>query len=383
MISWEKLLQLMERPFYGNALQHWGLAIAVALGLFVLLKLIQAILASRLKQLNERYATDTGELLVEAVRSVRLWFLLEISLYVGSLLLALPPKTMTILNTLAIVAVLLQAALTGNALLTLVIKGYSHRRLQTDAASVTTVTTLGFLGRLGLWTIVGLLVLQNLGIDVSALVTGLGIGGIAVALAAQNILGDLFGSLAIVLDKPFVLGDFIIVGEQMGTVEKIGIKTTHLRSLAGEQIIISNADLLKSRIRNCKRMQERRIVFAIGVTYQTPPDKLAAISGLLRKVVEDQEPVRFDRAHFKGFGPSSLDFEVVYFVLSPDFNLYMDIQQKINLWLFQKFADEGIEFAYPTQTIFIEPQETDENDKPASANDTASQSKETPAKLIL
>ncbi len=171
-----------------------------------------------------------------------------------------------------------------------------------------------------------LLALDNLGVDVTALVAGLGVGGIAVALAVQSILGDLFASLSIVLDKPFVIGDFIIVGDLLGTVENVGIKTTRVRSLSGEQLIFSNADLLNSRIRNYGRMYERRVVFTVGVTYDTPRHKL-----------ED----------------FSLDFETVYYVQDPAYNLYMDIQQAINLELYQRFADEGIEFAYPTQTLFL------------------------------
>jgi small-conductance mechanosensitive channel len=209
------------------------------------------------------------------------------------------------------------------------------------------------LGRLALWSTVALLVLANLGIDVTAMVAGLGIGGIAVALAAQNILGDLFASASIVLDKPFVIGDFIIVGEDMGTVEHIGLKTTRVRSLSGEQLVFANNDLLKSRIRNFKRMNERRAAFGIGVTYQTPAEKLAAIPAMLREAVEAQSPTRFDRAHFKQYGDSALLFEVVYYVLSPDYNLYMDIQQAINLAVFRRFAEEQIEFAHPTYTVCL------------------------------
>lgn len=353
-MNWQKIIADLEQSFYGNTLRQWMIAIAAALATFLLARLIQAILVSRLQRLTQKFSTDTGALIVEAIASVRLWFLFGIALFIGSLLLALPPKTTVIINTTATVVVLLQAALTGNALLTLLITGYKQKNLQTNAAGVTTVTTLGFLAQLALWTIIGLLLLQNMGINVTALVTGLGIGGIAIALAAQNVLGDLLASLSIMLDKPFVLGDFIIVGTEMGTVEKIGIKTTHLRSLSGEQLIISNADLLKSRIRNCKRMQERRIVFTIGVTYQTPPEKVASIAKLLREAVERETNIRFDRAHFKGFAASSLEFETVYFVLSPDFNLYMDIQQSINLWLLERFTQDGIKFAAPQPPVVIQ-----------------------------
>jgi small-conductance mechanosensitive channel len=213
---------------------------------------------------------------------------------------------------------------------------------------------MGFVGRLVLWAVVLLLVLDNLGVDVTALVAGLGVGGIAVALAVQNILGDLFASLSIVLDKPFTIGDFLIIDDYLGSVEHIGLKTTRMRSLSGEQLVFSNTDLLKSRIKNYGRMFERRVIFDIGVTYQTPREKLQMIPDIIRSAIEAQEPVRFDRSHFRAYGDFSLSFETVYYVLKPDYNLYMDIQQAINLHIHARFEAEGIEFAYPTQTLFVE-----------------------------
>jgi small-conductance mechanosensitive channel len=225
--------------------------------------------------------------------------------------------------------------------------------MKEDAAAATTIGALRFIAKLVLWTAVLLLALDNLGLDITTLVAGLGVGGIAVALALQSVLGDLFASLSIVLDKPFVIGDFIIVGDFLGTVEHIGLKTTRVRSLSGEQLVFSNGDLLSSRIRNYKRMAERRIVFGFGVVYQTPAEQLEAIPGMVREFIESLEKTRFDRAHFKGFGNFSLDFEVVYYVLVPDYNIYMDIQQQINLALYRRFEQDGIEFAYPTQTLYV------------------------------
>ena len=212
---------------------------------------------------------------------------------------------------------------------------------------------MSFIARVVLWSVIVLMALANLGIDVTALVAGLGVGGIAVALAVQNILGDLFASLTIVLDKPFVLGDFIIVGDYMGTVENVGLKTTRIRSLGGEQLVFGNSDLLSARVRNYKRMNERRIVFKIGVVYGTPHEKVERIPGMIREAVEHQENTRFDRAHFKEYGDSALVFETVYYMLVPDYNAYMDVQEGINLELYRRFQDEGIEFAFPTRTVFL------------------------------
>ena len=223
-----------------------------------------------------------------------------------------------------------------------------------DGLNLEAYSVITWIAKAALWTIVVLLALNNLGIQITALVAGLGISGIAVALAVQNILGDLFASLSIVMDRPFVIGDFIIVGDQMGTVEHVGLKTTRVRSLSGEQIVFSNTDLLSSRIRNYRLMNERRVLFTLGMTYQTPAEKLERIPGMIQEIIEAQEQVRFDRAHFASYGDFSLNFEIVYWVLDRDYALYMDIQQEINLALYRKFEEEGIEFAYPTQTLFIE-----------------------------
>ena len=230
----------------------------------------------------------------------------------------------------------------------------NYRKDETDGANRMTMNALSFLGRIALWAIVLLLILDNLGVDVTALVAGLGIGGIAIALAVQNVLSDLFASLSIVLDKPFIPGDFVVVGDMAGSVEHIGIKTTRIRSISGEQLIFSNTDLLGSRIRNFGRMRERRVVFSLGVTYQTPADKLERIPGIIREAIEGQEQVRFDRSHFASYGDSALNFETVYYVGSSDYATHMDILQSVNLAVYRRFATEGIEFAYPTQTLFVE-----------------------------
>lgn len=204
------------------------------------------------------------------------------------------------------------------------------------------------------YVLILLLALQNIGVDVTSLIAGLGIGGIAVALAMQNILGDLFASLTIAMDRPFVIGDFIVVGSDMGTVENIGLKTTRVRSLSGEQLVFGNADLLSSRIRNYKRMRERRVVFGFGVVYATPPETLEAINALVRGAVEAQTNVRFDRCHFHRFGASSLEFEAVYYINSPDYNAHMDAQQAVHLSIVRAFRDGNIEFAFPTQMLYLQ-----------------------------
>jgi small-conductance mechanosensitive channel len=200
--------------------------------------------------------------------------------------------------------------------------------------------------------------LDNLGFKISAVIAGLGIGGIAVALAAQTILGDLFSYFVIFFDRPFEVGDFIIVGDYMGSIEYIGIKTTRVRSLGGEQLVFSNTDLTNSRIRNYKRMEKRRVLFSLGVVYQTSTEQIKEVPGIIKQAIENVDGTIFDRAHFSSYGDFSLNFEIVYYVLSGDYNKYMDIQQEINFQIKEEFEKRDIEFAYPTQTLFMEkPQE--------------------------
>ena len=346
-------MELLDLAFYGNTLKAWIFSILLVLLLTVLSYGFKRMLYRRLRSFAERTETDIDNLLAELIGGTRAFFLFLLSLYIGSLFLNLPGRVSTLLRVVVILAFLFQAAMWGNSFLTFWIGRYKERYLKEDPSKATTIAALGFIGRLTLYSLILLLALDNMGIDITTLVAGLGIGGIAVALAVQNILGDLFASLSIVLDKPFMIGDFIIVDDFLGTVEHIGLKTTRIRSLSGEQIVFSNADLLKGRIRNYKRMFERRIVFTIGVTYQTPYEKLASIPRIIQEIVEDKALARFDRAHFKAYGPYSLDFEVVYYVKSPDYKTYMDIQQAINLAIFKRFEEEGIEFAYPTQTLYV------------------------------
>jgi small-conductance mechanosensitive channel len=231
------------------------------------------------------------------------------------------------------------------------------RNLESDADDATMVSTLGVVIKGIIWAVVLLLVLDNIpGVQVTALIASLGITGIAVGLAVQNILGDLFASLSIALDKPFVIGDFINVGEFSGTVEHVGLKSTRVRSLSGEQLVFGNNDLLSSRIRNYKRMANRRVPFLLSVTYQTPYEKLVQIPTIVQEVIEsvDSEIVTFDRAHFKEYGEYAIRFEAVYLLTTADFRHYMDIQQAVNLGIYQRFAEAGIEFAFPTQSVIIE-----------------------------
>jgi small-conductance mechanosensitive channel len=338
---------LTEDPF---RLRLTGAVTAVLLAAVV--RLTQKLVTQRLRRLAALTSTGYDDLVVDVLSRISLVFIATGSAAIVSTWLPLSETVLRIVRGAFVVACVYQAGIWGNGLVGYWL-GRQRALVGPGGGSATTLAALSFVVRLALWSALILLGLQNLGVNVTALVAGLGIGGIAVALAVQNILGDLLASVAIVLDRPFELGDFVIIDDMLGTVEHIGLKTTRIRSLFGEQIVVGNAQLLESRIRNYKRMTERRIVFSLGVTYETPHALVARIPGLIRKIVEAQDGVRFDRAHFQTYGDFALLFETVYYVLSPDYNRYMDVQQAINLDLFERFQQEGIDFAYPTQTLRV------------------------------
>jgi small-conductance mechanosensitive channel len=332
----------------------WILGLAIAGGTYLVLAFVRR---SLLKRLDAKGETEIGWLsgLKRALLRTSPVFLVVLSVYAGAFFMDLPFAVKRTITSAFVIALFLQGALWASHVVVGWVTWYAGQKAAKNAAIVNALQLIQLFARVVVWSIAFLLILNNLGFDVTALVAGLGIGGIAIALAAQNILGDLFASLAIVLDQPFVVGDFVILGDKMGTVERIGIKTTRIRSLSGEELICSNADLLGSRIHNYKRMTERRAVFTIGITYQTPPDKVERLPGMLRAIVEAQDLVRFDRAHFKSYGDFALIYEVVYWMLKPDYNVFMDTQQRINFALYRQLQEEGIEFAYPTQTILMAP----------------------------
>lgn len=346
--------EALDVMFLGATAGAWLSVAVIWAAATVALVFLRKFLIWRLEKIARRTKNVIDDVITSVLQKTHFYFLLALGLYIAVALAPLTEKVATYISRLAFLLLMVQVISWGNHLITDWVRRYKERKLETDAAAVTTMQAVGFVARIVLYAIVLLVALENFGLDVTAMVAGLGIGGIAIALALQNILGDLFASLSIVLDKPFVVGDFLVMGDHVGTVEQIGLKTTRIRSLSGEQIIFSNSDLLNSRIRNYKRMFERRIVFGFGVLYQTPKERLEEIPGIAREIIESLDDTRFDRAHFKEFGASALNFEVVYFVLVPDFNIYMDRQQSINLALFERFAAMGVEFAYPTQTLYVE-----------------------------
>ena len=342
---------LWRQLFEDNSRDDWILALAVFAGAAILFALVKRVVLFRLAQIAERTETDLDDLFVDLVRRTTRVFILVMAARIASHWLLLSESTHVWLSRGAILATWFQVGMWGLGLVGFGLNRLVKSRSGDDPARTMGASILSLIARVVVWTTVLLLCLDNLGVNVTALITGLGVGGIAVALALQNVLGDLFASITILLDKPFVVGDAITIGEFVGTVEEIGIKTTRLRSVNGELIVVGNSDLVNSRIRNWKRLNERRALFTIGVTYSTPHAALEAIPGILKEIIETTPNARFDRAHFKSFGDWALLFEAVYFCTKPEYNALMDVQQRINLEIKRRFEERGIEMAYPTQTV--------------------------------
>ena len=346
-------MELLDTTYWGNTVRAYLVAAAVALGIVLAVRIAVYLLVKRVARLAARTETTFDDTVIKVLGATKSLLALVVAIYAGSLLLVLPVTWAQRLRTLAVIAVLLQIGVWASAALAATAKRMREKKIEAgETSGLGVISMVGLFGRFFAWAIVLILILDNVGVDITALVAGLGIGGIAVALALQSVLSDAFASVAIMLDRPFEVGDSIQVGDMVGTVEHVGVKTTRLRSVSGEQMVFANNDLLGSRVRNYKRMQERRSLFVLGVTYQTPVDRLEKVAPLIRQIIDREPQARFDRAHFRSFGPSSLDFEVVYFVTSPDYVVFMDTQQRVNLEILRQLTALGVEFAYPTHTVY-------------------------------
>ncbi|HEX2493197.1 MAG TPA: mechanosensitive ion channel family protein [Steroidobacter sp.] len=361
-----ELEALFEARFFGNTTGRWIVAGTIALAALIALLLLRRLIRSHYRRLLATPQTELMELPLRVASRTTGAFLLMAALFAGLQALELPARSARFALTVFTIAAFWQIGLWATTAVLASLDRKRSKTLTVDRAAASSLGIIGFIARATIWSFVLLLTLDNLGIEIKPLLAGLGIGGIAVALAAQNILGDLFASLSIALDKPFVVGDSLTVDEFTGTVEYIGVKSTHLRSVSGEQIIMTNANLLGSRIRNHARLSERRVVLNISAAPETSRAQLQKIPGMVRTLIQTQKDARFDRAHFTRIGPASLDFEVVYFVTTPDYTRHMDIQQDVQLGLIDAFDAESIRFAYPQHGVVIKTPAASGEGSPAS-----------------
>lgn len=343
-----------DTTFFGMSMVNVALALAAALAVFVAISLALRMAMNRLARVASHTSARADDAIVEILSSTNRGLIALVALLVGLGMLDLPERWASRVGQLWFVALAVQVALWANRAVSIALRRHTDRHAAGGVKTATAAATLISWGvRTLLWAMVLLAMLSNLGVNITAFIASLGVGGIAVALAAQNVLGDLFASVSIAVDKPFEVGDFIVFGSVAGTVEVVGVKTTRIRSLGGEQVVMSNTELLKQTVSNYKRLQQRRIVFTFGLTYDTTPEQAEAVGAAVKRIVEQSDKLRFDRAHFKGFGESSLDYEVVYIVLDAEYTLYMNEQQRINLALMRELASLGVEFAFPTRTVYV------------------------------
>ncbi len=348
--------EILETRFLGNSLSAWLTAGITAAVILVVSLVARAVLISRLGKLAERTTNHIDDTVVAVLQATRTWVLVAVALLIALSPMRWPARLAMGIAPAIKLVVLWQTAVWAVAAITYWIRQQLEHRTGThDRTSVAMISAMGVGAKVLIWLLIMLTALKSVfGVEITALITGLGVSGIAVALAVQNILGDLFAALSIVFDKPFDVGDTIGVDNINGTVEHIGLKTTRIRSITGEQIVMGNADLLKSRLRNFRRMYQRRVLFNLDVPFETPPDLLQRIPQMLEDIVKAQKPVNFDRSHVASFTESAIRIETVYFVQDPEYKVYMDIQQAINLEILRRFNAEQLRFALPSRTVFHE-----------------------------
>ncbi|MDP3996798.1 MAG: mechanosensitive ion channel family protein [bacterium] len=342
---------IWKYEFLGNTVHGYAVASLLFLVLFLVFRIFYLVILNRMEKAVAKTATSIDDTALLIFRSLKPPFYIFIAFYFAVRTLVVLPWLQKFITVLLILLAVYQVIIATNILIDYIFRKRMGK--EEDPQATAAVNFLNIIIKFALWVSGVLLVLSNLGVNINSLIAGLGVGGVAVAFALQNILSDLFSSFAIYFDKPFVVGDFIIVGDKLGVVKKIGIKTTRIQALQGEELVLSNRELTTSVIQNFKQMQMRRVPFKFGIVYGTSSEKVRKIPEAIKAIIEPMQSIRFDRAHFTAFGASSLDFEVVYYVDSADYNIFMDRQQSINLAIMEYFKKEKIEFAYPTQTVFF------------------------------
>jgi small-conductance mechanosensitive channel len=347
------LTEFLESRWLGNPVERWLLAMTFVIVATAVLWALKQLAVRRLTGFAKRTPTDFDDLLVDLLSRTRVLLIFVSTISPATSILRLPADVHSTLRIASIVALLVQLAIWGNAFISFWTDRYGRRDADVSGAATTALSTMAVIARMLLGLLLILFLLDNLGIDVTALVAGLGIGGIIIALALQNVVADMLGTLTILIAKPFVVGDFIEAQGMMGTVEGVGLRATRMRTLSGDELTFPNKKLLEGTIRNHTRMSERRVDFRISVTYDTPPAKLERIPTIAREAVERHPLVRFDRANFRALREWSLEFDVIYLIASSDFVVYADIQQQINLELMRRFSEEGIAFAKPAQVVEV------------------------------
>lgn len=345
--------KILNQIIWNNSVYHWGISLTIIVVLCLTIKIFKKVVIRKAKKWAQNTQTNWDDFIITTLETAGIPLLYISSIYFGLKMLVFNDKIDQVIH----VAYLITITFYTLKIISSAFRKFVHsfiKREENGEGKEKQAAGLIIVANIIIWILGIIFLIDNLGYNVTTLIAGLGVGGIAIALAAQTVLGDLFSYFVIFFDRPFEIGDFVVVGDKNGVIEYIGIKTTRIRTLSGEQLICSNTDLTNSRLHNFKRMERRRILFTLGVTYQTSHQHLSLIPKLVKQIMDQKPKLQFDRGHFSGYGDFSLNFEFVYYVLDADYNVYMDNQQEVYLEIFASFEKEGIEFAYPTQTLFLQ-----------------------------
>ena len=342
----------LNATFLGTSVIDWLIIVAVITGILIILKILKIVIIRRINKWAQSTTTTWDNFIIEIIERNAVPLLYVCAFYFPVRSVGLPPAILNVLHVAFLIAITFFSLRTISAAFKKFIHSFIRKEQDSDTKEKQAAGLI-IIANIIIWMLGTIFLIDNLGYNVTTLIAGLGVGGIAIALAAQAVLGDLFSYFVIFFDRPFEIGDFITIGDEAGVIEYIGIKTTRIRTLSGEQLVCSNTDLTNSRLHNYKRMEKRRVVFTIGVTYQTPPEQLQEIPEMINEIIKSVADVQLDRGHFSKFNDSSLDFEFVYYVLNSDYNFYMECQQSIYFRIVTAFENAGIDFAYPTRTLFI------------------------------
>jgi len=348
------LALFLDRVYLNNAVSDYLIFLVSFIVGCAIIRIAAYFVFKKLNSRAEKSEDTIADLYVRNIKKYLLPIAYFTVFYLGTKALYLNPILTKVVNMVVLAFITVIGAIFISSIVVFIIGKYWEKKTTRSANNELAMKWISRIIKAMIWLIALLLFLDNIGVRITSLVAGLGVGGIALAFAAQAVLTDIFCFFTIFFDRPFEIGDFIIAGEQMGTVEHIGVKTTRLRALSGEQLVFSNKDLTNARIQNFKTMKQRRVLFTLGVTYDTPYDKLKEIPGIIKGIIECVPDTSFYRAHFINYGPYSLDFEIAYYILSDDFDKYMDIHQEINYRIKENFDNLGIEFAFPTQTLYLQ-----------------------------
>lgn len=348
----EKLPEILELTYFNNTVKQYLISAAIFFGFIILFFILKQWVLSALTKWVKKTRTDVDDEMLDLAKTIPWPVYFFASLFFSVQVITIHSLASTIIKILLVIFLVYWATKVSSRLIEYLLFKFSGGSKERGKKN-TAYYAFALMAKIILWSTGLLLILSNLGVNISALVASLGIGGIAVALALQNVLGDIFSSFTIYLDKPFEPGDYIVIGDHEGTVKKIGLKTTRIEALQGEEIVVSNNELTNTRIRNFKRMKKRRVVFSLGLTYGTAHKKLINIPKIIEKLITEVEKCTFDRANFKEFGEFSLNYEVVYYLESNNYKEYMERQEAINLAIVEAFEKEGLEMAFPTQTLYV------------------------------